>query len=125
MKILIIEDTKQVARLLELAIKKWGHQVTIAKTGKTALAIIQQEMFDLILLDIFLPDTVAYELIPKLKQEWSGMDIITMTGHSSKDVETKVRQQGILYYLVKPVNLKELKSIVQQLDGKKGESNGV
>ncbi len=119
MKILIIEDTEQVARLLEVAIEKWGHQVTIAKTGKAALDIIQQEMFELILLDIFLPDTVAYELIPKMKQEWSGMDIITMTGHSSKDVEAKVRQQGILYYLVKPVNLKELKSIVRQLDKNK------
>ena len=118
MKILIIEDSKQVSKLLKLQMEKWGHQAIATETGQDALKIVKEEMFDLILLDIFLPDTVAYELIPKLKQEWSGMNIITMTGYSSKDVEEKVRSQGILYYMVKPVNLAELKSIIHHLNKK-------
>ena len=118
MKILIIEDTEQVSKFLKLRIEKWSHQVAVAPNGKDALALVKNEMFDLILLDIFLPDITAYELIPKLKQEWSGMDIITMTGHSSKDVEEKVRRQGILYYMVKPVDLLELESIIHHLSKK-------
>ncbi len=118
MNILIIEDTEQVSKFLKLRIENWGHQARVAATGQDALEIVKKEMFDLILLDIFLPDTIAYELIPKLKQEWSGLNIITMTGHSSKDVEEKVRRQGILYYMVKPVDLTELESIIHHL-GKK------
>jgi DNA-binding response OmpR family regulator len=114
-KILIIEDTDQVSKFLKLKIEKWGHKAIVAETGKEALDIIETEIFDLILLDIFLPDTIAYDLIPKLKKGWSGMEIITMTGHSSRDVEKKVRRQGILYYMVKPIDLAELKSILQHM----------
>ncbi len=119
MKILVIEDTLQVSRLLKMSIEKWGHTAVIAETGKQALSIVEKQIFDMILLDVFLPDTIAYELIPKLKQGWSGMQIITMTGHSSRDVEEKVRKQGIAYYMVKPVNLSELKSIIEHMSKKK------
>ena len=115
MKILIIEDTDQLSKLLKLKTEKWGHKAVVAETGKEALGIIKNEIFDLILLDIFLPDTIAYDLIPKLKREWSGMEIITMTGYSSSDVEKKVRSHGILYYMVKPVDLEELKDIIQHM----------
>ncbi len=116
MKILIIEDTAQVSTLLKLKIERWGHTARVAETGKEALDIVKTEIFDLILLDIFLPDTIAYDLIPKLKREWSGMEIITMTGYSSSDVEKKVRSQGILYYMVKPVDLVELENIIQHMN---------
>lgn len=118
MKILIIEDTMQVSTLLKLKIEKLGHRAKVTATGQHALEIVKNEMFDLILLDIFLPDTVAYDLIPKLKQEWSGTNIITMTGYSSKDVEEKVRKQGILYYMVKPVDLVELEGIIHHLNNR-------
>ncbi|MCD4675457.1 MAG: response regulator [Desulfobacula sp.] len=116
MKILIIEDTDQVSKLLKLKVEKWGHKALVAETGKEALDIIKNEMFDLILLDIFLPDTIAYDLIPELKKGWSGMEIITMTGHSSRDVEEKVRRQGILYYMVKPIDLAELEIIIRHMN---------
>ena len=122
MKILIIEDTDQVSKSLKLFIEKLGHSATIAESGKQALEVIESQMFDLILLDIFLPDTVAYDLIPKLKKQWSGMEIITMTGYSTIEVEKKIRNQGILYYMVKPVNLDELKSIIQHMIQKMNNS---
>ncbi len=118
MKILIIEDTEQVSRFLKVKIEKLGHEATVAATGHDALKINKDKMFDLILLDIFLPDTIAYDLIPKLKHEWSGLNIITMTGHSSKEVEEKVRRQGILYYMVKPIDLNELENIIHHLNKK-------
>ncbi len=65
-----------------------------------------------------IPDIVAYDLIPKLKREWSDLLIITMTGHSSKELEEKIRNQGILYYMEKPVDFSELESIVQHMSKK-------
>lgn len=115
MKILIVEDSKEVIKLLSFALKKWGHTPTIAETGKEAVNIVQSEMFDLILLDIYLPDAMGYDLIPIFKDQWSGMKIITMTGHSSIEIEEKIRKQGILFYMVKPVNLEELKSILNHM----------
>lgn len=114
MKILIIENSQEVSIPLKYAIEKWGHTAVIAQTGQEALDIIRLEIYDLIILDIFLPDTAADQLIPILKKEWAGMEIITITGYSSAEIEKKIRSQGILYYMVKPVNLKELKSIIRQ-----------
>ncbi len=118
MNILIIEDTQAVSNLLKSKIIRWGHQVKVAETGQEGLDIIKKEIFDLILLDVFLPDTASYDLIPKLKQGWSGMEIITMTGYSSMDVEKKIRSQGITYYMVKPVDLKELESIIKHMSSR-------
>ncbi|MEH0019403.1 MAG: response regulator [Desulfobacter sp.] len=115
MDILIIEDNNEVAGLLKAMTRRWGHRARSAATGNGALEIVKTQTFDLILLDIFLPDTIAYELIPKLKAYWAGMQIITMTGNSSKEVEQEVRSQGILYYMVKPVDLDELKCIIEHL----------
>lgn len=122
MKILIIEDTKEVSDLLEMMIKRLGHQPKSVFTGNEALEVIAKEMFELVLLDIFLPDMVAYELIPHIKAAWSGTEIITMTGFSTREIEEKVRSQGILYYMVKPVNYSELKSIIEHLSHNKDKS---
>ncbi len=116
MKILIVDDSKEVSEPLKLILEKWGHIVTVADTGNKSLTIVKHEMFDLILLDIFLPDAMAYDLIPKFKNEWSGMDIITITGHSSIEIEEKIRRQGILYYMVKPINIQELNCILTHLE---------
>ena len=70
------------------------------------------------MLDIFLPDIMGYDLIPLLKNEWSGMEIITMTGRSSMDIEERTRRQGILYYMVKPIDLSELRSILDHMNKK-------
>ncbi|MCG8639209.1 MAG: response regulator [Desulfobacterales bacterium] len=118
MKIIVIEDNEQVSTLLKSAAQRWGHQVTIADTGQKAIAIVKKQIFDLIMLDIFLPDIMGYDLIPLLKNEWSGMEIITMTGRSSMDIEERTRRQGILYYMVKPIDLSELRSILDHMNKK-------
>lgn len=119
MKILIVEDMAPVSKLLKLKLTRWGHQTRIAATGKAVMDILKQDFFDLILLDIFLPDAMAYDLIPQMKREWSGMEIITMTGHNSRDLEKRIRSQGILYYMVKPINFVELKSILSHFENKR------
>ena len=120
MKILIVEDQAPVARMLTASLNRWGHETQIAETGQNAMELMEKEMFDLILLDIHLPDAMAYDLIPRMKRAWSGMEIITMTGHNSRDLEKKIRSQGILYYMVKPINMAELRAIIDHLGLKRG-----
>ena len=123
MDILIIEDNPQVAGLLKTMTEKWGHTNHVAITGEAALEQVKTKAFDLILMDVFLPDTVAYELIPRIRQHSTTPRIISMTGNSSPDVEQKVRSQGILYYMVKPVDPAELRSILEHLDQKQTNKN--
>ncbi|MCP3891365.1 MAG: response regulator, partial [Desulfobulbaceae bacterium] len=83
-----------------------------------ALHALKNNSFDMILLDIMLPDYKGYDLIPKFKNIHPEIHIITMTGHNSRELELKVRSQGILYYMVKPIETKNFKLILDHIKSK-------
>ncbi len=100
-------------------VKNWNHNVETASTGKDALKKLKQKEFHLMLLDIFLPDCMGYEFIPKFKKKRPDIGIVTMTGYNSRELERRVRQQGLIYYMLKPINTKELKEVINHLSKKK------
>jgi len=116
MKILIVEDDPQVTHYITLRLNKWGHASESATTGKEALQAAAKTHYDLVLLDIMLPDSKGYDLIPKFKDINPEINIITMTGHNSRELEQKVRQQGITYYMVKPIETENRKLILDHID---------
>ncbi len=118
MEILVVEDYVSNAKMICRAIKRWDHSVEWAATGKEAIEKVTNSIFNLVLLDIMLPDVMGYELIPEFKRYHSGINIITMTGHSTLEMERKIRGYGIIYYMAKPVSLDELKSILDHLSKK-------
>ncbi len=67
MNILIVEDDLSLARVIGSFVTEWGHDAETADTGKDALVKFRENAFDLVLLDIFLPDMKGYELIPQLR----------------------------------------------------------
>ena len=118
MNILLVEDEEMVADSLMATLKAWNQKVVWATTKKEALLKAGQSFFDLVLLDIMLPDGFGYEMIPEIKQSQPGAYIITMTGNNTPDLERIVRGYGIAYYMAKPVNLKELKHIIDHYENK-------
>ena len=119
MDILLVEDEVSVASVVEQEIEALGHSVDAAYNGKDAMKKLREKRFDLMLLDIFLPDCKGHELIPKFKEAQPDMGIVTMTGYNTRELEMEVRQQGILYYMVKPFTIKEMKEILDHILKKK------
>jgi DNA-binding NtrC family response regulator len=115
LNILIIDPDLSVAENTALCLRSWGHRSEICSAGKKALARVRDSFFDLVLLDIFLPDIQAVELIPQVKQMRPDVRIITMTGYNSRELELKIRRLGILYYMIKPFEEVYLKSIIDYL----------
>ncbi len=118
MNILVVEA--DIGEIIE----RWGHKVEKAGSGKEALQMFTKNMFDMVLLDIFLPDVKGYELIPQFKRLCPEIGIITMTGYNSRELEMKVREQGILYYMIKPFETKYLKSLLDHISQKRGQRKG-
>jgi DNA-binding NtrC family response regulator len=119
MNILIVEDDLSTAEAMTESMETWGHQVEISIIGKDALAKIKEKKFELVLLDIFLPDCKGHDLIPQFKEMHRDIGIVTMTGYNSRELELEVRQQGIHYFLTKPVQTKILKEIVDHISKKR------
>ena len=118
MKILIVEDDSQITSYITKILDRWGYSSQSAPTGKEALQIFSKKNFDLILLDIMLPDYEGYDLIPKFKNIQAEVNIVTMAGHNSRELEKKVRDQGIIYYMVKPIETKNFKLLLAHIKKK-------
>lgn len=113
MHILIVDDEQLEREMLDTIVRKWGHQTATASSCSETLRRILEETFDLILLDIFLPDGFGYEIIPRIRDLHPHMHIVAMTGSNSRELESQVRQSGsINFYMIKPFELKELKSVI-------------
>ncbi len=112
MNILIVEDELALVSVIKEANKEWGFNMYSTHDSKTALEKVKMNKYEVILLDIYLPDAKGYDLIPKFKEIDPEIGIITMTGYNTRELELKVRQLGILYYLVKPFRMRELKLIL-------------
>jgi len=115
MKILIVDDDPQIVTYIQKRLEKWGYGHQAASNGKEALQHILNTAFDVVLLDIMLPDYLGYDLIPELRQIDSDINIITMTGESSRELEKRVRKEGVLYYMVKPIETQNLKLLLEHL----------
>ena len=118
MNVLIVEDDVCCAQSIGEMIEGWGHSIERSGSGKEALTRVKESPFDLVLLDIFLPDMEGCELIPQFKKLCPETGIVTMTGYNSRELEMEVRKHGIVYYMTKPFEAKALKAILDHMTKK-------
>jgi DNA-binding response OmpR family regulator len=118
MRILVVEDEILQAEMVAGMLQGWGHETIAADDGRKALEAVERFAPELILLDVFLPDATAVELIPQIKAAQPEARIITLTGQSSRELERRLRELGISYYMAKPFQSAELQSILSHLSGR-------
>ncbi len=118
MKILVVEEDLAFASRVVQMIERWGHHGDKSATAMDALQRSRNERFDLILLNEFLPDATAVELIPQLKELRPSTGIIVMAGEGESNLEPEIRKLGIFYYMLKPFVSEELKIILAHISKK-------
>lgn len=112
-KILIVEDEKPINDLIEMNLAEAGYSCKCAYDGMEAADIIENERFDLILLDIMLPKVNGYELLEYIKP--LEMPVIFLTAKGSLEDRVKGLKLGADDYLVKPFEIVELLARVETL----------
>ena len=105
-KILIVEDEQAISKLIEINLSDAGYQCLCASDGKIALEMIEHNQFDLILLDIMLPEIDGYELMEYIRP-WQ-IPVIFLTAKSDVKDRVKGLKLGAEDYLVKPFEIIEL-----------------
>lgn len=106
--VLVAEDVKTNQMLTELLLKQMGLEVTIASDGKEAVDKALARKFDLILMDIHMPNMNGYEATKSLRAEGITTPIIALTADAMKGDDKKCIEAGCDDYLAKPVSRKEL-----------------
>jgi len=110
-RILIVEDEEPIANLIEMNLVAEGYQCICAFDGKVAADFIEKEKFDLILLDIMLPEINGYELLEYIKP--LGVPVIFLTAKSEVDDRIKGLKLGADDYISKPFQIGELLARVE------------
>jgi two-component system KDP operon response regulator KdpE len=106
-KILVVDDEPHVVRLVEANLRAAGYEVVSAADGRTALAMAERELPDLIILDIMLPSLDGYEVCRRIR-EYSAVPILMLTARSSEIDLVRGFDVGADDYLVKPFSVNEL-----------------
>lgn len=110
-RILIVEDERPISDLIKMSLLGEGYQCTCAYDGQAAADIIENETFDLILLDIMLPKIDGYELLKYIKL--CNMPVIFITAKSDVNDKVKGLRAGAEDYISKPFEIIELLARVE------------
>jgi DNA-binding NtrC family response regulator len=117
--ILVVDDEIHVRQALKDILTYENYEVEEAADGKTALQLIQQKMFDVVLCDIKMPGMDGLELLQKI-QEITNVPIIMISGHGTIDTAVEAIKKGAFDYISKPPDLNRLLvSIRNALDKQK------
>jgi two-component system response regulator AtoC len=113
-KILIIEDEKLIRWSLAELLTKERYQVFSAEEGNSAIKLMDDESFDLILLDNKLPDIEGMDILRLIIKDYPDIPVIIMTAYGSVDQAVEAIKSGAYDYLNKPLNFDELLITIQK-----------
>ena len=120
LKILIVEDEQAISHLIHINLTEEGYDCTCALSGNQAADFIEKENYDLILLDIMLPEIDGYELLEFIKP--LGTPVIFITAKGALNDRIKGLKLGADDYLVKPFQIGELIARVEAVLRRYGKS---
>ena len=117
LKILLAEDNVVNQLLAVRMLEKRGHRMTLARNGREAVAAVQEEAFDLVLMDIQMPEMDGFEATAAIRQAERGtgrhQTIVAMTAHAMKGDDQRCIDAGMDGYLAKPIRGPELYALLE------------
>ncbi|MBN2357103.1 response regulator [candidate division KSB1 bacterium] len=113
-EILIVDDEQDILETLPDVLSKWGHKTFIAHNGVEGLQIFKEQNPDFVITDVKMPEMDGMELLHKIQELGKNVMVIFLTGYPSLDSAISAMRAGAYDYLVKPVNLDELKLRIER-----------
>src|SRR5262249_6909212 len=109
--------------LMKIELPRMGHDVTVCPDGLTAVAALERNSYDCILVDLDMPGLTGIEVIAKAKEYSPQTDAIVLTGKSSMETAIAALRHGAFDYLTKPCKLVELQSLLKRVSEKRELTN--
>jgi CheY-like chemotaxis protein len=117
LNILLAEDNVVNQLLMQRLLNKRGHRVTIADTGKAVLAALERDSFDLVFMDVQMPELDGFEATSEIRrreaQTREHLTIIALTAHAMAGDRERCLASGMDGYMTKPIDPKELDEMLK------------
>jgi len=115
MKVLLVEDESKVANFISMGLQEEGYTVDIAPDGRIGLQRINESLYDIILLDLMIPEIDGLELLKRIREDGVDTPVLIITAKSSKEDVVKGLDTGSDDYLTKPFSFDELLARIRVL----------
>lgn len=121
LRILLAEDSYANQRLAVGVLTKWGHNVTVANNGHEVLAALDVDQFDLVLMDVQMPEMDGYQATAAIREReyntGGHLPIIAMTAHAMKGDREECLDAGMDGYVAKPIRRADLQQVIEETLG--------
>jgi len=120
-KILVVDDEENILTAFNRILEDKGYNITTASNGTQAINLANNNKFDLIIMDINMPEINGLEALKKIKELKPKTPIIMMTGFDSSEITIETMSIGAYDYISKPFNITDLQALIEKalIQGKK------
>jgi two-component system copper resistance phosphate regulon response regulator CusR len=115
MRILVVEDERRIADFLARGMQGAGYAVDVAPDGTTAISFVHSTDYDLVILDLMLPDMDGLKVLERVRNKKAGPPVLILSARGAVDDRVKGLEQGADDYLTKPFAFVELLARVRAL----------
>ena len=112
-KVLLVDDEVEFTASMRKVLARRGFEVDVAGDGLSALPMMTQERFDVVVLDIKMPGMDGISLLGEIKRLYPATQVIMLTGHYSFDGEEDPSQPGAFAHLLKPIPIMKLVDVIR------------
>jgi len=111
-KVLVVDDDAAHAEAVADSLTRVGYECTVATTAHDGIAMLSRDAFEVIVTDLRMKDATGLDLLAKAKELLPDAEVILVTGHGTVQSAVEAMQQGAFNYLLKPLDLKQLRAVV-------------
>jgi two-component system, NtrC family, response regulator HydG len=111
-KTLIVDDEAAHGETVADVLRSVGYDCTVATSGRDGAAMLEQDAYEVIITDLRMGDVDGLEILAKAKEVLPDAEVILVTGHGTIESAVAAMQQGAFNYLLKPLDLKQLRAVV-------------
>ena len=112
---LVVDDEASIRTLCQSVLERMGFFVETCESGALALQVLANKTFDLLLIDLRMPDVDGVDVLRQIRQFTSHMAIVVITGHATLEDTAETTLLGAQGILLKPFSLNELRSVVHEV----------
>src|ERR1700690_3451562 len=112
--VLLVDDALNILDTAKDILEDANYEVSTATNGQEAIALLESNVFNVVVVDFQLPDTTGLELARKVRERNDHTMVILMTGHASLEMAVKAIQEAVYDYLIKPVDPAQLQRTIER-----------
>jgi two-component system response regulator HydG len=113
-RVLVVDDEEAHASAVCESLQRIGYDCTIAVSGQEGIRQVESEEFDIVVTDLVLGEPDGFEVLRRTKESLPDAEVIVITGHGTIRSAVTAMQQGATTYLTKPLDINELRTVVEK-----------